>query len=151
MKNDEILAQKYVDGLLSGKEMELVERKMEEDESFKDLVYELQAVRSAFSTKPYNAVVPGGFGEKMAILAREQEKSEKELNDFVRRMAWAAAFLILVGLAVLAGLKSYSGGRVIEANDLMKRYEKLLRKAMLNEQNVRVILDKFEKEKKKAR
>ena len=149
MGEDELFAQRYVDGVLSDKEREVAEERIKTDKTFRSLVEELESVRKAFSSPPFNINPSRDFSKKVTLAFLLEQKRDAEIKSFTKILAWAAGILIVLGLGVFAGFKSYSGGRVIEANDLMNRYEELLKNAKMKEPLRKKIIEKIRKEHKK--
>ena len=130
MKPDELLAQRFVDGVLPPADEERVREWLTENEAFRNLVDQLQMVRAAFP-KPAdeNIQTPAGFASRVAFAARV-ERGESSAVTMVTRLTWAAALLLLLGLGLIAGLQITRSSDTLSAEDELKpAYNELLQKA----------------------
>ncbi len=133
---DQILAQRLADGLLSGEEERKARERMDRDPAFRALVEEVREVRALFAASREEAPqagAPPGFSSRVALAVRAGLAGGPDLWALTRKLSWAAAAVLLLSLTVLAGFQASRGGTVLRADDLVRRYEDLLRKARLQE------------------
>ena len=140
IKPDERLAQRYVDGALSRADEERARRWLAEDDSFRALVEELEAVRAAFPREEERVQAPPGFAARVAFAGRV-EGGEGGAGRFVGRLSWEAALVILLGLGAIAGLRITRSGDTLSAEgELEFKYNDLLQKARSQEAERRRLL-----------
>ena len=133
IRPDELLAQRYVDGVLSPSDQERARRWLAEDASFRALVEELEAVRAAFPREEDRVQAPPGFAARVAFAARV-ERREGGAGLLVSRLSWAAALVILLGLGAIAGLQITRSGDTLRAEGELKfKYNDLLQQARRQE------------------
>ncbi len=136
MHPEERLAQRLVDGCLSGPEEREARARLARDKDFRALVERLRSLRECFAAggeEWTRSGAPPGFSSRVAMAVRSGQAPPADLAAWSRRLSWAAAALLLLSLSILAGFRAYRGGNSIQADDLGRRYELLLQRARARE------------------
>ena len=138
---DGLMAQRYVDGLLSGAELAAAEQRLERDASFRQLVERLGSVGAWFADSDPLAQAPAGFANRIAFAARTDRGGEDRCRRLTDRLVWAAGLLMLLGFLAIAGTRLARSDNTLSAEgDLETRFQELLRDARRNEPSRRLVL-----------